>query len=216
MTYDEEVNKMVDYVENKFVKLYPTLEEINFCKSVHYQRTKNRNIYNNNRPKEFIQNGRISPNHDDDDLWWGLQCELTFTKLYSQSLYANEPIRLMKQWAEDQKRQNEQLLKFGFYDCKDVGGTQIRGFEYVKHSKRNIIYREKDFRSKLGQPLVGCVCNTKENDIWVEICGFITYEDLIKRKSEFWKNPKGLGWGMFIPIWELTPMNKFNLDWLKE
>ena len=216
MTYDEEVDKMVYKVENDFVKFRPSKKEIDFCKLIHNTRLENRDIYNKLHPKELVRNGKISPNHTDEDLWWGLAAELIVAKIFGQDLHISEPKRVMQEWAEDQIRQNEQLLKFGYYDAKDIGKTQVRAFEYVKHSVRNIIYREKDFRSKVGQPVVGCVVNTKEDDFWVEVCGFISYEDLVARKQEFWKNPRGLGWAMFIPIWKLTPMVNFEPKWLSE
>lgn len=211
MTNQEHVDKMVNYVNTDLKKYTFSDKEITFCKSIQIERDHNKFIYNSKHKNNPIRDNKISRWHDDKDLYFGLLCELLIVREFGNMITS---VNIMKLWAEDQINQNKQLLKFGCYDCKDIGHTQVRAAEYSESRTRNIIYRENDFRSKSTQPLIGCIINTQEHDLWAVICGFITYDELKTRKVDFWKNPDGRGAAMFIPVWELTPMSKFDVKHL--
>jgi hypothetical protein len=213
MTYQEEVDKTVKFIDDNLFKhrFYP--EEIHFCKTINVDRVKKKKEWNNIHPDRPAKESKISQWHSDEDLYFGALCELLVAKVFGQFIKSDN---IKQEWIDDQIRQNSQLKMFGHYDCKDIGRTQVRAAEYSTTEKRNIIYRAGDFRSKVGQPLVGCVINTDEKDLWAVICGFMSYDDLVARKDEFWRDPDGRGYpAMFIPIWKLTPMNFFDVEYLR-
>lgn len=209
MTNQEIIKRTVEYCKvlpkEKFVK-----EEIDFCKAIQKQRIEYRKKWNiTHLTCQEIENSKISRWHNDEDLWWGLLCELAVVRQYGSK-------ELFKQWAEDQRRQNNQILTNGHFDSKDIGHTQIRAAEWSEESPRRMIYRQKDFYTKSCQPCVFCLINTDEKDLHAYICGFFSWEDLKNRRQEFWCDPDNRGYpGMFVPVWELTSMDKFDVEWLK-
>jgi hypothetical protein len=201
----EIIDKTNDFVKT-LNKIVPTKEEVVLCKTLHSDRITKKDLYNKKHPYSLAKESKISRNHSDGDLWWGLLGELVIAKEYGGR-------EVLSKWYDDQVRQNNKVLINGIYDCKDIGHTQIRAAEYNDAEPRRVIYRENDFRTKSCQPVVGCIVNTVSNDIWVTVCGFMSWEDLKKRKQEFWGDPDGRGYyAMWIPFWELTPMNKFNFN----
>lgn len=208
MTRKELIQKTVIYLNKWFTKFKLNEDEIKFCKAIQDQRIAYRLEWNYKHPQNYLKNSRISRWHDDKDLWWGLACELVLARVYGSA-------NVLKSWAEDQIRQNEQLRKEGHFDSKDIGHTQVRSAEYSETEPRRLIYRQNDFYTKSNQPVVACVINTDPKDIWAMICGFMSWEDLKARKQEFWDDPDQRGFSaMFIPYWKLTPMINFKPDWL--
>lgn len=211
---DELIVKTNEYV-NKLTKIRFEQKEITFCKEIQSQRIAYRKEWNDKHPLAEIKNSKISRWHSDQDLWWGLLCEWMVAGIYSR--WINGKTNIPYDWAKDTIRQNEQLLKEGHFDCKDVGHTQVRAAEYSETEPRRLIYRENDFRTKSTQPVVACVINTNPNDLWAVTCGFMSWEDLKNRRLEFWGDPDNRGYpAMFIPYWELTSMDKFDPRWLLE
>lgn len=211
MNRDELIIKTNDFINNQCIKHRFEDKEIRFCKSIQDQRIDYSNRWNQSHPNKTIRNNKISRWHKDDELWWGLLCELLLAKLYGKDE------TFLKNWAKDQIRQNEQVLSKGHYDCKDIGRTQVRAAEYSKTQPRRLIYRENDFFSKSTQPVIACVINTDINDLWAVVCGFMSWEDLKTRKQEFWSDPDKRGfYAMFVPYWELTPMDKFDTKYFNE
>jgi hypothetical protein len=211
MTYQEHVQKTTSFIETNLTKHRFSDAEVKFCKSIHDERVHNKQKADSVHPTDFVINGRISRQHTDEDLYFGLLSELMVARELGKSI-SNRNI--LRDWAEDQIRQNKMVLSEGKFDSKDVGNCQIRAAQYSSFKKRNIIYRDNDFRTKATQPLIGCIINTQESDIWAVMCGFMSYADLIRRRHEFWSNPDGRLPAMFIPIWELSPMENFDLTYL--
>lgn len=208
MTREEVIQKTNCFIHNRLKKYRFTKQEIDFCKAVINERNRLRIEWNQKHPFRIIKNSKISRNHKDTDLWWGLLCELLLCREYG-----NDTIK--QQWAEDQLRQNIQLKKEGYFDCKDVGNTQVRAAEYSEEKMRRLIYRQNDFYTKSCQPVIGCVIDTNPNDMWAVICGFFSWEDLKNRRLEFWGDPDNHGYyAMWIPFWKLTPMDKFDSTYL--
>lgn len=206
MTRDDLINKTNQYIET-LDKIIPTSDEIYLCKVLHDNRIKNKDIYNKKHPFSLAKESKISRNHNDGDLWWGLLAEFEIANHYGKDIVNN--------WYQDQVRQNQKVLTTGIYDCKDIGHTQVRAAEWDDKAPRRVIYRDGDFRTKSCQPVIGCVVNTNPINIWVRICGFMSWEDLKARKQEFWGDPDRRGYyAMWIPFWELTPMDKFNVNHL--
>jgi hypothetical protein len=206
MTNKEHIEKTMEYIGN-LPKYRFSTEEVHFCKELQFERIKNIKTYNEKHPTSQITDGKFSRWHSDSELYFGLLCELVVAREIGGKMVEQH---LLRSWAEDQMRQNTKILKEGRFDCKDIGHAQIRTAEYNKNSKRNIIYKENDFRTKSCQPLIGCMFNSDSKDLWAVICGFMSYEDLKNRKTEFWSNPDGRGPAMFIPVWELTSMDSFD------
>ena len=211
MTYQDHVQKTNSFIENNLVKYRFSNEEVGFCRAIHDERIANRHIVDSAHPSKFVISGKISRHHTDEELYFGLLCELMVAREYGKLISEKN---IYKEWANDQIRQNKKVLSEGKFDSKDIGNCQVRTAQYSSFQKRNIIYRENDFRTKAYQPLIGCIINTNPSDMWAVICGFISYEDLIRRRNEFWCDPDGRKPAMFIPIWELTPMEKFDLKHL--
>lgn len=209
MSRDEIIQKTNELVKG-LKKVTFTPEEVHFCEEIQKQRIKYVSIWNSTHgfKWEEIKGSKISRWHSDQDLWWGLLCELMVCKEYGSE-------DIMKEWAKDQMRQNEQLLRHGHFDCKDIGKTQVRASEYDEKGLRRVIYREMDFHTKSTQPVVGCLINTDPKNLWAVTCGFMSWEDLKNRKQEFWGDPDKRGYyAMWIPFWELTPMDKFDKKYL--
>lgn len=207
----EYIRKTVEFVK-ELPKIKFSKEEIDFCKVIQNDRIDAKNSFDKKHSEKIRINKKISRWHSDEELYFGLLCELSICK-YFDLIYTEKG--LLKKWAKDQIKQNDVLRTQGRFDCKDVGLTQIRAAEYSETSLRRVIYRQNDFRTKAYQPVIGCLFNSKENDIWTVICGYITYEDLVKRKMEFWDDPDKNGFSaMFIPMWELTPIKNFDVNYL--
>ncbi len=216
MNKSDIIKKTQEHIDS-LVKYRFNDSEVNYCKEIQNQRIEYREIWNKKYPKLEVSNNKISRWHSDNELWWGLLCELLLCREFGKNVYPNEPQRILKNWAEDQRRQNTQLLKEGHFDCKDVGHTQVRAAEHSDEELRRLIYRENDFRSKSTQPVVACVINTHSKDLWAVICGFMSWNDLKDRRQEFWDDPDRRGYpAMFIPYWNLTSMDKFDINELKE
>lgn len=209
MTRQELIDKTTVHV-NSLDKIKPSVGDVDLCKKLHDNRLDNKEIWNSKHPLSKAKESKISRNHDDGDLWWGLLGELEIARIYGSD-------EIVKSWYYDQLRQNHKVMTTGVYDCKDIGNTQVRAAEWDATAPRRVIYRPNDFRTKSTQPVIACVINTDPNDLWMVVCGFMSWEDLKRRKEEFWCDPDNRGFAaMFIPYWELTPMDKFKSGWLKE
>jgi hypothetical protein len=207
MTREDLIKKTFHYVDS-LPKIVPSIEDVDLCKSLHNNRMKNSKIYDSKHPLSPTNKNKISRNHADGDLWWGLLGELEIARTYGDNFTASK-------WYEDQIRQNNKVLSTGQYDCRDIGHTQVRAAEWFYSSPRRLIYRDNDFRTKSCQPVISCVVYTNPLNYWVVVCGFMSWEDLKARKQEFWGDPDNRGYyAMWIPFWELTPMAKFNQKWL--
>lgn len=207
MNRDELIKKTAEYVSN-LEKIAPTTEEIVLCKSLHSRRMENMEKWNSRNVAKTTSH-KISKNHSEGDLWWGLLGELVIAKKYGGD-------GVVKEWENDQERQNLKVLMSGVYDCKDIGHTQVRAAEWDERAPRRLIYRPNDFRTKSTQPVIACVVNTVRGEEWVAVCGYMGWEELKERRMEFWCDPDRSGFtAMFVPYWELRDMSTFDIKLLR-
>lgn len=212
MDRQELIKKTNEYIQS-LPKHYFTESETHFCKTIHVQRQQLKMEFESRHPSRFNIPTKISRNHSDDQLYFGLLCELLLCKYFNESRKDELNKDLLKEWAKDQIRQNEMVGKEGRFDCTDVGKTQVRAAEYSDTAPRRVIYRQNDFRTKAHQPVVGCVYHP--TDSWAVICGFMSFEDLKINKSKYWGDPDKRGFeAMWIPLWDLTPIENFDVKYL--
>jgi hypothetical protein len=211
----ELIQKTNEFI-NSIEKYYFTPEEINFCKTIHQNRQLLNKQWQTDKWGGVLRDTKISRWHSDDSLYFGLLCELLVCRYFNKS-HGEEILKkdILREWAEDQIRQNNVIGKTGQFDCKDVGKAQVRASEYSKDSPRRVIYRENDFRTKAYQPVIGCVYGNDETGTWGVICGYMTYDELKENKSKYWGDPDKRGYkAMWIPLYNLTPIEKFDIKHL--
>jgi hypothetical protein len=181
--------------------------EIYIAKSFHYHKQDARTEYESKlHPMFRSKSGRISTQHTDEDIYFGLLCELKVARIYG-----GEP--LARKWFNDQVSQVERIRKENIFDCRDVGRTQIRGVDWRTDQMMSMIFREKDFRSKAHQPVICCVISIPEK--WIRVCGWLSYDDIKNNMpNEVKYDPQGRGVAYWIPTYLLKPMESFDRQYL--
>lgn len=201
-----EIDYRVKFIES-IPKIDISLAEIYIAKSFHLFKQDARTEYESKlHPMFRSKTGRISTKHTDDDLYFGLLCELKVARIYG-----GEP--LARKWFNDQKYQIERIRKENIFDCKDIGNTQIRGIEWQPNEMMSMIVREKDFRSKAHQPVICCVISIPEK--WIRVCGWLSYDQIRNQlPNEVKYDPQGRGVAYWIPTYLLNPMESFDKQYL--
>jgi len=197
-----EVNKRNTFLD--IVKDTPVANcFINAAKRIHDEKNKARDGYDMSRCGKLRKSSKHAEELEEDDLFFGLLGELMVTHEYG----------LDECWLKEQRKQVEKIKRCGIFDITDIGKTQIRTSCYVERMKLiSIIVRPKDFQSKAGQPIIGCVYYPQKKSI--KICGWTTLQEIRTRPTQFGSFGGDGTMAFYVAPYDLNPMPTFDEKFL--